>query len=166
MNLNRDTFLAFCSEITGYSAVELEGTGLVDTYHQLLLKVLGEALSENLGLLVSDVLSQPAGSDARRKAYQSSLMAPSLFQPVVANLIQLWYLGVWTRLPDTWYGAVGRPIPGAADAGNTHVPCITAYTNQLSYRSAFTNAPGSNPLGFASWSYPPPDSPEGLALHH
>jgi hypothetical protein len=159
-NFNRDVFLSFCSEITGFSRFDLEGTGLVDTYHQLLQKILGARLSEDLALIVSDVLIYPASSAARRQAFQQSLMAPSLFPPVVSNLILLWYLGIWNRLPDTWYGAMGLPIPGASDAGNTHVPSLSAYTNQLSYRTAFANSPGSNPLGYASWSYPPPESAE------
>lgn len=158
MKFDRDLFLGLCCEITGYSVCDLEGTGLVDTYLELLLQILGGRLSEQLGLIASDVLSYPAGSTARAQAFQQSLTAPSLFQPVVANLILLWYLGIWNRLPDTWYGAVGLPLPGPSDPGNTHVPSLEAYTNQLSYRSAFANSPGSNPLGFASWSYPPPDS--------
>jgi hypothetical protein len=155
MNLNRDVFLKFSSEVTGYSPFDLEGTGLVDTYCQLLQMILGPRISEELGLKMSSVLNSPASSVARREAFQRSFAAPSLFQPVAANLILLWYLGTWYRLTDTWYGAVNLPIPGASDPGNTHVPSINAYIHQLSYRSAFVSAPGSNPPGFASWAIPP-----------
>ncbi len=93
MILNRDAFLQFCSEITGYSAFELEGTGLVETYYQLVHDVLGQPLTEELGKIVADVLSCPADSGKREDAIRQSLLAPSLFWPVVSALISLWYLG-------------------------------------------------------------------------
>ncbi len=43
MNATRKTFLQFSAELTGYPAVELEGTGLVDEYQDLLEKQVGDA---------------------------------------------------------------------------------------------------------------------------
>jgi hypothetical protein len=160
MKMTRDTFLAFSSEITGYSTYDLEGTGLVTLYHDLLENVLGPRLGGELEVLLCGLLAYPAGSSARQEAMVQSLGAPSLFAPVVSNLVLLWYLGSWEALPDTWYAAAGLPFPGPNDVGATRTPSAAAYANQLSWRTAFANAPGSNPPGFGSWCHPPLESSE------
>ncbi len=91
----------------------------------------------------------------REKRIRTSLLPPSKFWPVVSSLIGLWYLGIWTQLPDSWYAATGLPIPGSNDPGSTHTPSQLAYIEQLSYRTADAHTPGAKPTGFGSWSTPP-----------
>lgn len=155
MIFKREPFLSFCSEITGYSAFDLEGTGLVDAYRQLIEDVLGPQLTRELNTLVDDVLFYPEGSKERDDVFRQHLLAPSLFWPVVSALISLWYLGTWNQLPETWYAAVGMPMPGPHDAGRTHVPSMLSYIEQLSYRTASAHTPGAKPPGFGSWSKVP-----------
>jgi hypothetical protein len=155
MSLGREPFLLICSEITGYSAVELESTGVVDTYCQLLPKILGPQLTQELATAVAAVLSTRPDTAARQAALAAALRPPSRLWPVIAGLASLWYLGTWNQLPDSWYQAVALPRPGPQDAGRTHVPSQLAYIEQLSYRTAFAHAPGANPTGFNSWSQPP-----------
>jgi hypothetical protein len=79
MIFNRESFLIFCSEITGYSTFELEGTGLVDSYHQLIQEVLGRQLTEELSKIVANILFYPAGSEERENVIRRSLLAPAPF---------------------------------------------------------------------------------------
>ena len=155
MSLSRSMFLDFCGEVTGYSAFDLEGTGLVDDHHQLVQAVLGPELTEALGERLRVALAYPAGSEGRRLAIAELRASGSPFGPVVTALMSLWYLGTWNQLSDAWYAAVGRPVPGAADPGRTHVPSALAYIEQLSYRTALAHTPGAKATGFGSWSKPP-----------
>jgi hypothetical protein len=153
MNTKRPIFLRFCSEITGYTCFKLEGTSLVDTYQKLLEDVLGSKLEEFYNLIESVVsLEKP---EQREEKISATLLPPSIYWPVVSGLISLWYLGYWSRLPDSWYLATGLPVPGPNDPGRTHVPSAAAYTEQLSYRTAGAHPPGAKPTGYGGWSIPP-----------
>jgi hypothetical protein len=155
MPLNRKSFLLICSEITGYSALELESTGLIDTYHQLLSEILGPKLIEEFAQSIDEVLVTHPNTPDRQAAVDRVLRPPSRFWPVISALVSLWYLGTWNQLPDSWYAAVGLALPGESDAGRTHVPSKLGYIEQLSYRTADAHPPGAKPTGFGSWGSKP-----------
>lgn len=152
MSARRHRFLQFCSDITGFSPFQLEGTGLVETYLGLLDGVLGPHAAR-FDQLVATVIAVPPAE--RESVLQTALSCLDLNTPVIRGLISLWYLGVWNQLPDDWYAAAGLPKPGPADPGRTHVPNSAAYIEQLSYRVAGAHPPGARPTGFGSWSLPP-----------
>jgi hypothetical protein len=150
----RNVFDPFCSFITGFSVLELQGTGLLDTYRTLIEQVLGEQLSPDLYGHMRSVITAETQA-ARDQQFTSLITSSEVLWPVVSRLISLWYLGTWVILPGDWYQTQGLPLPGGQDAGRTHVPCQAAYVEQLSYRAAKAHAPGSNPTGFGSWSVSP-----------
>jgi len=150
MNSKRSLFVDFCSEITGHSPLELEGTGLVDLYQDLLEKILGPHISGFYGLAGS-LLKAPGDPEQAAR----TLLPSSPFWPVLSSLIGLWYLGTWTQLPNEWYAQASLPIPGPADAGRTHTPSRQAYIEQLSYTTADAHPPGAKPTGFGSWGWKP-----------
>lgn len=153
MNPQRHAFLLFCSDVTGYSCFELEATGLVDSYHAFLDAVLGSRGRE-FNALVEAIARLPDAAQREAKI-QAALLPPSPHWPVVSRLISLWYLGLWTQLPDSWYQESGQPLPGPEALGRTHVPSSLAYIEQLSYRTAHAHPPGAGPPGFGSWSEAP-----------
>jgi len=149
-----DLFLQFSAEITGYPASTLQGTGLVELYSKLVGDVLGPALAPRFYAHAEAILSLGT-PQAREQRITELILHSPIFWPVTANLIALWYLGLWTKLPDEWYQAQGLGLPGPSDPGRTHVPSASAYTEQLSYRTAGAHPPGAKPTGFQSWSVPP-----------
>ena len=56
LRISPKLFLLICSEITGYSGFELESTGLVDTYYQLLPRIFGPQLTEEFAETIDDLL--------------------------------------------------------------------------------------------------------------
>jgi len=153
MNPRREAFLIFCSDITGFSCFELATTGLVETYRVLVDAVLGSRASE-FNACIESIAALPDAAQREAKI-RAMLLPSSLYWPVVSGLISLWYLGVWTQLPNRWYQEAGLPLPGPQDPGRTHVPSALAYIEQLSYRSAFAHPPAAKPTGFGSWSVAP-----------
>jgi hypothetical protein len=149
----RQLFVELCSELTGYSCVELEGTGLVEAYQQLLEDVVGTTVATEIHdhaevILASEVADRPG------KLHQL-LLQPSRYASVMSSLLYLWYLGTWNRLPDSWYHETCLRFPGSDSLGNTHVPSALAYVEQLSYRTALAHPPGAKPTGWGSWSREP-----------
>ncbi len=150
MDDTRSLFLNLSSEITGYSPLELETTGLVDLYHELIEEILAARLADFYGFAKSVVDSSGALEETGRVMASSSV-----FWPVVSSLISLWYLGSWTQLSNEWYAQTGLPIPGPADAGRTHTPSSLAYIEQLSYRTADAHPPAAKATGFGTWGRQP-----------
>lgn len=150
----RNVFLRFCSALTGFSAAELEGSGLVDAYQDLLDTTLGFELAAKFYVLAASVVS--AGSDtAQADRIVAQVLPDPVFWPVAEGLLTLWYVGWWKALPNDWYTAQNLPVPSAGNSGLAHVPFASAYTEQLSYRAASAHPPGVKPTGYGSWSLPP-----------
>jgi len=155
MDSNRLLFLKFSQEVTGYSYLELAGTGLVDEYRGIIEGALGEALSIYFYAKAREVMGIEDSEERKRKMTAEVLPSPILW-PVVSNLVSLWYLGAWTVLPDSWYIATGGTKPGVGEPGSSKVPSSSnAYIEQLSYRTAGAHTPGTKPTGFGGWSIPP-----------
>jgi hypothetical protein len=157
MNANRATFLKFSEEVTGYSSLDLEGTGLVDVYQAVVEGAIGDTLGAQFYALAAEVVS-PVDPVQRENGMRAQVLPSAIFWPVVSNLISLWYLGSWTILPDSWFVATGRTKPGVGETGSSGLPssqATQAYIEQLSYRTAGAHTPGARPTGYGSWSIPP-----------
>lgn len=155
MDRNRLVFLAFSEAVTGYSSLELEGTGLVDDYQGLLDGALGEEISIQFYSVAREI-TEIADPQERQKKIAEEVVSSPVLWPIVSNLISLWYLGTWTVLPDSWYVATGGTKPGVGEPGSSKVPPSSrAYIEQLSYRTAGAHTPGAKPTGFGGWSLPP-----------
>lgn len=154
MNANRRTFLELSAELTGYSATDLEGTGLVDVYQGLLEQQADATISDGLYAAARRVLKHPPGH-AREHAMQMEIVASPTFWPMCTAVIQAWYMGAWTNLGPSWYAFIGQKPPKGIVPSATHVPSAQAYEQQLSYRGAGAHPPGARPTGHGGWSIPP-----------
>jgi hypothetical protein len=148
------TFLSFCELITGYSVLDLTGTGLAGSYKSILDAALGPAMAQRFYLMASQILAVQDVTQ-REIDMRENVLASPIFWPVVSNLMSLWYLGAWNVLPDAWYIASGQTKPGVGESGSSCVPSAAAYIEQLSYLTAGAHTPGAKPTGYGSWSVPP-----------
>lgn len=154
MNLNTRTFLELSAELTGYSATDLEGTGLVDVYQPLLEQQVGPTITALLYSTARRVLAHES-EEARAHHMKVEILASPQLWPVCAMLTSAWYLGAWTCLPASWYAFVGEPVPKGLVPGSTSVPTAMCYVQQLSFRGAGAHPPGALPTGHGSWGIPP-----------
>jgi hypothetical protein len=154
MNSRRNTFLGFCAEITGYSAIELEGTGLTDQFQSLLEWFIGRVVADQFYQAAEAVL-QERDPQGRTQKIDSLILSSAVLWPVTSNLVALWYLGTWNHLPAEWYSLANLPIPTQYNLKVPYQPSAQAYIEQLSYRTAGAHTPGAKPTGFGSWAVPP-----------
>lgn len=155
MHAERRHFLQLSAEVTGYDESDLEGTGLVDEYLALLLAELGETVMRELDDAARHVLSHRR-ADARARAMQLRILASPVLWPVVAGIMQLWYLGSWTSMSAQWYSLAGfKQVPAGITPGKPRVPSAQAYEQQLAFRGAGAHPPGAKPTGHGSWAIPP-----------
>lgn len=138
-------FVETSSRLTGFSALELYGTGVADQYLRTLEDIVPERL---LTSFMACVCALPL--DGLEQALSAQVLTCPELGPIAKSLALLWYTGAWTALPDDWHTRNGR-----AAQDTSHVISSASYQAGLQWKVMGAHAPGSNPLGFGSWALPP-----------
>jgi hypothetical protein len=144
-----DLFLGISSVLTGFSRVQLLGTGMADEYLSTLEAVLDEDV---LNDLLGAYARLPAG-DEREAAVASEILGEQKLGPVAWNLILLWYCGTWTALPEDWRESFGR-----SPLDTDRVISADAYVAGLQWVAAGAHPAGARQQGFGAWALPPPEA--------
>jgi len=140
-----DQFSQLSAALTGFSAAELQATGLLRAYFDELALVLGHAIRQKY-------FGSGLGIEA--------LLADRVWGPLTRNLIRMWYLGQWTKLPGGWERSEPfnqNETSGFDEFGRNVDRIISprAYTEGLAWKAAGVNPMGAKEPGFASWTEPP-----------
>lgn len=146
MNKRANRFVQLSAALTGFSQVDLLGTGMAVAHLRTLEVILPTGIMDDLFMAGEGVAS---GTEPEGVAGPRLLDDPKL-GPVVRNLILLWYCGVWTALPDAW-----RAAHGASPLDVTHVVSAEAYRAGLQWVAAGAHAAGAAQQGFGAWALPP-----------
>jgi hypothetical protein len=148
-------FLAFSSEVTGFSVFDLEGTGQAQSFFNAFIGVLGMGLVDEF-LRTYAGLDELGGVEEREMALRRSFFSDEKLGPIARNVITMWYVGLWTELPAEWIDAYG-----ANENDQTFMVSPTAYTEALLWPAIGANPPGAKGPGYGSWARPPRLAPEG-----
>jgi hypothetical protein len=145
------TFLELSAILTGYSRVELQGTGMAPAYYQTMTGILGGRLVGEL-LLAWETVRTDAGNDRQtlETLVEQRIVGDASLGPVAKNLIVLWYLGQWQQMPGDW-----RQVHGASSADLTHVVSPAAYREGLVWDAIHAHPMSAKQPGFGSWALPP-----------
>jgi hypothetical protein len=174
-----DRFVAFSETATGFSAVDLHGTGQAATYLATVRQQAGDGIVREL--LEGSEPGPPGGE----------VFGDAKLGPLARNIIKLWYSGVWYQLPPEWAARYGAPVQGvpaqrlpgerrtpehgaaghalAATTGPleqqgrqrtpariaSFVVCPAAYTEGLLWRAIGAHPAGAKAPGYGSWAAPP-----------
>jgi len=140
-------FIDLSVDLTGFTAAELAATGMVKAHFEELQLTLGVSL---LAAFLKSGLNAAA------------LMESPVFGPLARNVIRMWYLGQWKRLPDEWLGKIAQTFSEEARKGfdefgrnSDRVISSSAYRHGLAWAAIGAHAPATGSPGFASWARPP-----------
>ena len=119
--------------MTGFEEIELQGTGMVETYLDWIKRM--EPQKTTLFLMASaEILDRTERKEEDLlQAIRTQLMPISAYNGMARKLITLWYLG-------NWCGQIVSP---------------ESYVAGLVWPTAETHPFGAKQPGFASWSEPP-----------
>lgn len=148
MSRRLDDFVALSGALTGYTAAELRGTGMGETYLAHVAAIVGESFAARMWQVGHDVVHR-AGHDLESEIELRMLDDPD-FGPVARNLIVLWYTGQWVQLPREWRQRNGAN-PNDVDA----ILSADSYTEGLVWNAIGTHPQGAKAPGFATWVTPP-----------
>jgi len=153
---DRGAFVALSSALTGFTPIELEGTGNIDTHLTQLWTIIGPEICRELFASARLALAQDDAAD-REAAIKATIWASPKLGPVVQSLVRLWYYGKWNPLSAQWQETYrwDRPDPNASPV--TVTP--QAYVEGLVWTAIGAHPPGAKPPGHGSWAYPPALAP-------
>jgi hypothetical protein len=140
------TFYDLSVALTGFSTIELRGTGMGRTYFTTLVGVVGDGVTSDLLRTFTEV---ERGGDVELGIRTRILGDPRL-GPVARNLISLWYVGNWYELPQAW-----RDAHGVAAGDVTRVVSPQSYQQGLMWLAGGTHPQGANEPGYGTWAHPP-----------
>jgi hypothetical protein len=140
------TFYELSVALTGFSAVELQGTGVGQTYFQTLIEVVGDGVTSDLLRTFSEI-EQAGDLDM---GIRTRILGDPRLGPVARNLITLWYVGSWNELPQAW-----RDAHGVSPGDVTRVVSPQSYPQGLMWIAGGTHAQGANQPGYGTWAQPP-----------
>ncbi|MFZ6686856.1 hypothetical protein ACO0K0_03790 [Undibacterium sp. SXout11W] len=143
---NADLFLTISVWLTGFDEVELQGTGMVDTYFQTIITKNTASCIDHFFQAVWTVLAEGGGDEEKTNALISRLLFPtSCYNNLAQNIINMWYNGAW--MPD-----VNAPNANIAQVSNISPE---AYVQSLVWPASETHPPGAKQPGYGSWAVPP-----------
>ena len=137
-------FSQLSADLTGFSLAELQATGMMRVYFDELGLVLGHAIRQKY-----------FDNDLRPDA----LLRDDVWGPLTRNLIRMWYLGQWKKLPKDWGSNCFSKdeFEGFDEFGRNVDRIISpeAYREGLVWVAVGVNPMGAKEPGFASWVEPP-----------
>jgi hypothetical protein len=136
-------FLQLSVTLTGFDDYELLGTGLLETYYEEVLRIIG---AREAGALLGAAQRIPDGDET---AFRTQILNDCRFGPVARSILTMWYLGAWAQLPREW-----RNSYGATNEDTDHVVSAAAYREGLVWPAAGTHPMGAKQQGFGSWAKP------------
>jgi hypothetical protein len=143
--------MAFSAAVTGFTAVDLHGTGQAEEYRTTVAEAVGDdALAELL-----ETWARISGEAQGESSQLENLLRRDVFSdpklgPVARNIVKLWYVGIWYELPPAWIDAFG-----ALEKNYTFMVSPSAYVAGMLWPTVGGNPPGARGPGFGSWTGPP-----------
>jgi hypothetical protein len=147
-----EEFVAFSSDVTGFSEYRILGTGQANEFFDTVGRILGDALRAEFFEAIHAVRVQAAGNTSRlEQLFRAKIFGDEKYGPIARNLIKLWYVGTWYRLPDPWHGL----FQATGEEDQDQIVSTSAYTEALLWPAIGANPPGAKGPGFGTWAEPP-----------
>ncbi len=129
-----DIFLDISVFLTGFNKMELLGTGMLETYFNVVMNMNNVASVESFLAESEKILIKNQGNEEKiNNEILHKLMPDSLYNGLAKNIITMWYMG-------NWMNTVISP---------------QSYVQGLIWGVAETHPPGAKQPGYASWSTAP-----------
>ena len=128
----KEESIELSAALTGFSRIDLQGTGVAELYWNTLVEKAGEQTSNDLLEAWQSISKRP--SETLETNIRDVILGDPDLGPAARNLIKMWYLGQW------------------ADE------CIVsgeAYQQGLVWDAIDAHPQGAKQQGFGTWSLPP-----------
>lgn len=147
----KELFLSLSRILTGFSELELLGTGMLDPHYQTVPRIVGDVIFGRLLSRWRSIHVRGFGDEEfTEELVRDELLADDDLAPLARNVASLWYLGIWNQLPADW-----RDRHGASANDVTFIVSPQAYVESLVWKAMHTHPPAAKQPGYGSWALPP-----------
>jgi hypothetical protein len=127
-------FLDISVRLTGFNELELLGTGMLQTYFNVMMNKNNMAVVESFLAESEKILEKNKNDEkALNNAILNNLMPDSLYSGLAKNIITMWYMGSWVN----------------------EIISPQSYVQGMIWGVAETHPPAAKQPGYASWSMAP-----------
>ncbi|MDA5558663.1 hypothetical protein [Shimia sp. MMG029] len=141
-----EAFLTISAVLTGYSVAELQGTGCAPEYWTQFQQVLSDDVCASFLAGAAELSCQDSD-----KVVRDFFLSDPCHGPVARALVQLWYLGQWSPLPQDW-----TDMYGASRFDTARILSSRAYKEGLVWDAIGAHPMGAKQQGFGAWALEPP----------
>ena len=135
MNNNQiETFLKISAYLTGYSQVDLLGTGMVGVYYGTIVENTASSIVDYFFQTAEEILNSSEGDETlMNEGISKKLMPDNCYNGLAKTIISVWYTGNW----------------------GSNVINPDSYKQGLMWDTAGAHPPGAKQPGYGSWSIEP-----------
>lgn len=120
--------------LTGFTSMELTGTGMLETYYHVMVNKNNLGVVEDFLAAAAKILAENSKNPANLKSeILNNLMPDSMYSGLAQNIITMWYLGSWVN----------------------EIISPQSYVQGMIWSVANAHPPGAKQPGFASWNIAP-----------
>jgi hypothetical protein len=142
-------FMTMSAVLTGYSVVELEGTGQGRTYFH---ETRGNAGPDALLVLLDafEAIQQLGCEHAQYHDKMGELLTGAMTGPLAHDIMRMWLTGNWYSLGDEWHS-----LYGGNQQDQSRVVSASAYREGLVWENIGAHPMSAKQPGFGTWAFPP-----------
>jgi hypothetical protein len=145
-----DFFYDISLILTGYNRVKLNGTGQGELYFSTVKDILGKNLIKDFLSEYELLKSENKSPKALNKAIQTELFKDPKWGPVCKNIIKLWYMGKWYKMPTLW-----RENYTTSTLDEDKIITPNSYKEGLVWEAVGQHPPSAKQPGYGTWAFPP-----------
>lgn len=136
---NIEVFEAFSVLITGFSLSEIQGTGLSETYYNVLVKEIGDKYLHELLNTFKKLDLKNCNDLSEMESICADEFIQSDYNEAIQTIILLWYTGQW-------------------NGQESYIVSSASYIEGLVWSAIDAHPMGAKQPGFGTWSLPPQTS--------
>jgi hypothetical protein len=153
-------FYQLSAILTDYNVAQLTGTGVGEEYSQTLSQWVRQDVLDDLYNSFNALEINNDGNICQQQLRQS-ILASAKLGPIARNIIKMWYLSIWYKMPNNWAMAYGIPAYSAPVIGieqpipEDYIISSNAYIQGLVWPLMGSHPMGAKQPGYGTWSDAP-----------
>ncbi len=149
-------FYRISAPLTGYDEAQLRGTGVGETYLEVLSTLIPATITHQLQDAFLN-LSHDC-DDTLNEQIRIHILSNEKLGPVARNIIKMWYLSIWYPMPQDWTSNYSEPTqtPGKYEDVE-FIISEDAYIQGFAWDALKSHPMGAKQPGWATWSFAPED---------
>lgn len=156
-------FYRLSAVLTGFNEAKLQGTGVGDTYYDVLTTLIPPStltqLQETFNALnTCQPNDTPPDAKSFETEFRNQILSSEELGPVARNILKMWYTSIWYPMPSVWTQQFGAPTQSPEKYQDVEfIISDDAYIQGLAWDAVYSHPMGAKQPGWATWSFTPED---------